>query len=129
MLDQPLATSKMIAEKDGAIGRLIFNNPARHNAVSLEMWEAVTQIMDDFERRHLRVQRKTRFGGCGRRLWQDLRGCTPANPGHPEADNRDDFGLLYRRRCRYCAGVRSADRRRRLAVRDPGSEARAGLCL
>src|SRR6202022_3846841 len=50
MLDQPLATSKMIAEKDGPIVRLIFNNPARHNAVSLEMWQAVTQIMDDFER-------------------------------------------------------------------------------
>src|SRR5260370_1575769 len=49
MLDQPLATSKMIAEKDGPIGRLIFNNPARHNAVSLEMWQAVAQIMDDFE--------------------------------------------------------------------------------
>src|ERR1700751_1756976 len=48
MLDQPI-TSKMIAEKDGPLGRLIFNNPARHNAVSLEMWEAVTQIMDDFE--------------------------------------------------------------------------------
>src|SRR5918911_3842549 len=47
MLDQPL-TSKMLAEKDGAIGRLIFNNPARHNAVSLEMWQAVSQIMDDF---------------------------------------------------------------------------------
>jgi enoyl-CoA hydratase len=49
MLDQPL-TSKMIAEKDGAIGRLIFNNPARHNAVSLEMWEAVARIVEDFER-------------------------------------------------------------------------------
>jgi enoyl-CoA hydratase/carnithine racemase len=49
MLAQPI-TSKMIAEKDGGIGRLIFNNPARHNAVSLEMWEAVTRIMDDFER-------------------------------------------------------------------------------
>ncbi len=48
MLDQPM-TSKMIAEKDGPIGRLIFNNPARHNAVSLDMWQAVTQIMDDFE--------------------------------------------------------------------------------
>ena len=48
MLDQPM-TSKMIAEKEGPIGRLIFNNPARHNAVSLEMWEAVTRIMDDFE--------------------------------------------------------------------------------
>jgi enoyl-CoA hydratase/carnithine racemase len=49
MLDQPLTTSKMIAEKDGAIGRLIFNNPARHNAVSLEMWEAVARTIDDFE--------------------------------------------------------------------------------
>ena len=49
MLDQPPATSKMIGEKNGPVGRLIFNNPARHNAVSLEMWEAVTQIMDDFE--------------------------------------------------------------------------------
>jgi len=49
MLDQPI-TSKMIAEKEGGIGRLIFNNPARHNAVSLEMWEAVTHIIDNFER-------------------------------------------------------------------------------
>jgi enoyl-CoA hydratase len=49
MLDQPLATSKMIAEKDGGIGRIIFNNPARHNAVSLDMWQAVGQIMEDFE--------------------------------------------------------------------------------
>jgi enoyl-CoA hydratase len=49
MLDQPL-TSKMIAEKDAPIGRLIFNNPARHNAVSLEMWEGVNHILDDFER-------------------------------------------------------------------------------
>ena len=48
MLDQPL-TSKMIAEKAGAVGRLIFNNPARHNAVSLEMWEAVARIVEDFE--------------------------------------------------------------------------------
>src|SRR6266568_1747554 len=48
MLDQPI-TSKMIAEKEGAVGRIIFNNPARHNAVSLDMWQAVAQIMDDFE--------------------------------------------------------------------------------
>jgi len=48
MLDQPI-TSKMLAEKDGAIGRIIFNNPARHNAVSLEMWQGLAQIMDDFE--------------------------------------------------------------------------------
>ena len=49
MLDQPI-TTKMIAEKEGAVGRIIFNNPARHNAVSLDMWQAVAQIMDDFDR-------------------------------------------------------------------------------
>src|SRR5690348_1946740 len=48
MLDQPI-TSKMIAEKDGAVGRIIFNNPARHNAVSLEMWQAMATIMADFD--------------------------------------------------------------------------------
>jgi enoyl-CoA hydratase len=49
MRDQPL-TDKMIARKDGAIGHLIFNNPARRNAVSLEMWQGVQHILDDFER-------------------------------------------------------------------------------
>jgi enoyl-CoA hydratase/carnithine racemase len=48
MLDQPI-TGKMLARKDGAVGHLIFNNPARHNAVSLDMWQAVGRIMDDFE--------------------------------------------------------------------------------
>jgi enoyl-CoA hydratase/carnithine racemase len=48
MLKEPL-TRKMIAETDGAIGRVIFNNPARHNAVSLEMWDAVPKIFDEFE--------------------------------------------------------------------------------
>src|SRR5579863_278396 len=48
MLDQPM-TSKMLAEKDGAIGRITFNNPARLNAVSLEMWQGLAQIMDDFD--------------------------------------------------------------------------------
>jgi enoyl-CoA hydratase/carnithine racemase len=49
MLDQPI-TSKMLAEKDGAVGRIIFNNPARHNAVSIAMWQAVPRILDAFAR-------------------------------------------------------------------------------
>src|SRR2546430_15663885 len=39
----------MPAEKDGAIAHIIYNTPARHNAVSLEMWQGLAQIMDDFE--------------------------------------------------------------------------------
>ncbi len=45
----PDITDKMIAEKDGAIGWMIFNNPARHNAISVEMWEAMPKILDEFE--------------------------------------------------------------------------------
>jgi enoyl-CoA hydratase/carnithine racemase len=41
-------TDKMIAEKESGIGWMIFNNPAKHNAVSLEMWEAMPAILADF---------------------------------------------------------------------------------
>lgn len=44
-----LNTEKMTAEKEGGIGWMTFNNPARRNAMSLEMWEAVEAILDDFE--------------------------------------------------------------------------------
>ena len=42
-------TERMIAEKDGAIGWITFNNPARHNAVSMVMWEALLDIVNDYE--------------------------------------------------------------------------------
>jgi enoyl-CoA hydratase/carnithine racemase len=45
-----MATDKMIAEKADGIGWMIFNNPERHNAVSLEMWEAANEIIADFVR-------------------------------------------------------------------------------
>src|SRR5438046_1458577 len=45
-----MITDKMLMTKDGAIGRMVFNNPARHNAVSLEMWEGAEAIIDDFAR-------------------------------------------------------------------------------
>jgi enoyl-CoA hydratase len=44
-----LQTDKMLAEKDGSIGWMIFNNPDRRNAVSLEMWQAVDAILEEFD--------------------------------------------------------------------------------
>jgi len=44
-----LDTDKMIAEKDGAIGWVTFNNPERRNAMSLEMWSALATILDAYE--------------------------------------------------------------------------------
>ena len=41
-------TDKMLARKEGGVGKVIFNNPERHNAVSLDMWEATKRILDSF---------------------------------------------------------------------------------
>jgi enoyl-CoA hydratase/carnithine racemase len=43
-----MPTDKIISRKENLIGHLIFNNPERHNAVSLEMWDAVEGALDDF---------------------------------------------------------------------------------
>ena len=41
-------TEKILSRKDGAIGWLVFNNPERRNAVSLEMWQAIPGVLDGF---------------------------------------------------------------------------------
>ncbi len=43
-------TERMIAEIDGPIGWLTFNNPAKLNAMSGDMWAAIAPIVDHFER-------------------------------------------------------------------------------
>ena len=41
-------TDKMLSRKEGGVGIVTFNNPERHNAVSLDMWEATKRILDGF---------------------------------------------------------------------------------
>lgn len=41
-------SDKMLAHTEDGVGTLIFNNPERHNAVSLEMWEAAGTILEGF---------------------------------------------------------------------------------
>jgi enoyl-CoA hydratase len=43
-----MPSDKMISKVDGGVGWMIFNNPERHNAISLEMWEAALEIMAAF---------------------------------------------------------------------------------
>jgi len=40
--------ARIVARKDGATGWLIFDNPARRNAVSGGMWEAIPRVLEDF---------------------------------------------------------------------------------
>src|ERR1700693_91448 len=41
-------TDKMLSRKEDGVGYMTFNNPERHNAVSLDMWEAAQGILADF---------------------------------------------------------------------------------
>ena len=41
-------TDEIIVEKSNGVGRLIFNRPHKHNAISFEMWQGISEAMDDF---------------------------------------------------------------------------------
>ena len=45
----PLKSPHMLAEVDGPIGWMTFNKPERRNAVSLDMWEEMPEILHRFE--------------------------------------------------------------------------------
>lgn len=49
-MDMQTLTEKLVARKDGAIGWIVFNNPQKHNAVSLEMWQALPVVLDEFSK-------------------------------------------------------------------------------
>src|SRR5712691_7751102 len=40
---------RVIALIEDGVGWLVFNNPERHNAVSLEMWEAIAAVIEHYE--------------------------------------------------------------------------------
>ena len=51
-----MITEKMISRVEDGIGYITFNNPEKHNAVSIEMWDALENILDDFrENQNIRV--------------------------------------------------------------------------
>jgi enoyl-CoA hydratase/carnithine racemase len=41
--------NNVVVKKDGAIGHLIFNNPAKLNAISLPMWEGMGEAVKELE--------------------------------------------------------------------------------
>ncbi len=45
-----MTTDRIICTRDGAVGQIVFNNPDRHNAMSLDMWRggeaAIRELVD-----------------------------------------------------------------------------------
>ena len=42
-------TERMIVRKEGPLGWIVFNQPPRHNAMSVDMWESLPKILDAYE--------------------------------------------------------------------------------
>ena len=49
-MDDKTRTERMLSRKEGGVGYVIFNNPERRNAISLDMWARTAEILDEFAR-------------------------------------------------------------------------------
>ena len=137
-MDDVTKTDKMLSRKDGRVGYVIFNNPERHNAVSLDMWAATSRILEDFAKDdEVRVVVLTGAGGKAFVSGADISkfeseratldatkhyNATVENglcrsAGISQADHRHDPRLLHRRRARARGLLRSADLLRQFALR------------
>src|SRR6202158_5810292 len=45
---RPFASGKMLAAKDDGVGLITFNQPEKRNAISMEMWTGLGDILDEF---------------------------------------------------------------------------------
>jgi enoyl-CoA hydratase/carnithine racemase len=45
---RPFAGGKMLAAKDDGVGLITFNQPEKRNAMSMEMWTGLGEILDEF---------------------------------------------------------------------------------
>lgn len=45
---EPTTEEKLLARTEGGVAHLVFNNPAKHNAVSLEMWSRMEMLLTEF---------------------------------------------------------------------------------
>ena len=57
------AGGKMLAAKDDGVGLITFNQPEKRNAMSLEMWTGLGEILDEFRRGRLGARGDPDRGG------------------------------------------------------------------
>ena len=46
---------KIIGRRDGPVGHVVFNNPTKLNAVSLDMWERVHALLTEYADHELSI--------------------------------------------------------------------------
>jgi len=89
-MELELSTEKIRAVVDGRIGWLIFNNPARHNALSLEMWRGIAEVLRAFSANpEVRV---AIMRGAGRKAFVSGADISEFDQHRSNADQRASYG-------------------------------------
>jgi enoyl-CoA hydratase/carnithine racemase len=96
-----LATTKILAEVDRGVGWLTFNNPARRNAVSLEMWQGIGDAIDAFQRDP--AVRVVVMQGAGGRAFAAGADISEFDAQRANADQRRQYGEISARGARALA--------------------------
>ena len=137
-MDDVTKTEKMLRRKEGRVGYVIFNNPERHNAVSLDMWAETSRILEDYARDdEVRVVVLTGAGGKAFVSGADIskfeseRATLDATRTYNATVEKAYSGIQeFSKRRAWARGVlRPAHLLREFTVRSTGSQAWAGLFL
>ena len=132
---------QLVVEKQGSVGWIVFDQPARRNAINDAMWRGIPPAMEQFDadpevrcvafrgaghrgvlgrRGHLRVRQESLVHRSGRRIRRPPRPGAACHPGLAQALGGDDLRLLSWRRGRDRARLRPSLLLGLVAVRRAG---------
>lgn len=94
-----LATTKIIAEAAAGIGWITLNNPERHNAISLEMWQGLGDALEAFQ--HDAEVRVVVLKGAGERAFASGADISEFDRERANAAQRQSYGEISARGNRW----------------------------
>ena len=98
-----LQTERMQAKIEDGIGWMIFNNPARHNALSLEMWQGIGDILEHYnENPDVRV---VVMRGAGGKAFVSGADISEFDDKRANAEQRRSYGEIAGRATHWLAKV------------------------
>ena len=94
-----LQTERMQAYVDQGVGWMIFNNPARHNALSLEMWQGMGDILEHYaDNSDVRV---IVMRGAGGKAFVSGADISEFDEKRSNAAQKDEYGKIAGRATRW----------------------------
>ena len=98
-----LQTERMQASVEDGIGWMVFNNPARHNALSLEMWEGIGDILEHFaDNEDVRV---VIMRGAGGKAFVSGADISEFDKERANAEQRESYGITAGRATQWLAKI------------------------